>query len=324
MLAARTLASSVLLCLVVVFGLACRSEAAQPTPAPGEASAPAAAGESAPATEVAQAEAPAPDRYPQLLFGRLAPAERTRFVGLAEAELCPCEGGPRSLDACLRDANDGCELALQSASIMFQMIQQGSDDVEVLDGAQTYVRNARRVHSFQLDGAPWKGAENPSVVIVEFADFQCPACREVGNLLGELLPEFRNDLRIYYKQFPLPSHPNASQASIAALAAHRQGQFWAYHDRIFANQSRLNQTNDPMPLLLGWADEVGLDRERFTRDLADPALRQQVEAEIAEGTAAGLMGTPTLYMNGVQVMDAYSREALRARIQGAIAAAARP
>jgi protein-disulfide isomerase len=209
-------------------------------------------------------------------------------------------------------------IALQAAALMMRGIQEGADDVEVLDGAQQHIRNARRVHTFDLAEVPWKGAENPTVVIVEFADFQCPACREVSTVLGSLLPEFESNLRIYYRQFPLPSHPNATPAAIASLAAHEQGQFWPYHDRIFSNQSRLNSTDDPTPLLLQWADELGLDRDRFVADLASPRLRQRVEADIAAGSGAGLMGTPTLYLNGVMVMDAYNRDALRARIQSAL------
>lgn len=304
----RTIWTVLLVCLLALGcnastpAAAPSSQAAAATPT-GENTAEANPAAAAAGTEaVAQAEAPSEDRYPALMFGLLNPAERTRFVRLAEAELCPCDGAPQSLDACLQTA-EVCQLAAQTAAQMMRMIKEGAQDLQILDGAQQLVANARRVHTFTLDATPWKGAEAPVLTVVEFADFECPACRDVSNQLRAAMETYGDRVRLYYKHFPLPSHPHAQAAAVASLAAHRQNQFWGFHDRVFDNQARLRGVTDPTPLFLEWAAELGLNENQFARDLEDPALQVQVATDREEGTQAGIQGTPTLFINGVMVMD---------------------
>lgn len=271
---------------------------------------------------VAQADdAPAADRYPQLLFGLLTPEERTRFVGLAEGELCPCEeGSVVSLDACLQDPEQTCEIALQSAAIMMQGIKEGADDVELLTAIQTYQENMRRVHEFDLEGVPYKGAEDPDIVIVEYADFECPACRAASNSLSTLMEQYGDRVRVYYRHFPLPNHANAAVAARAATAAHNQQRFWDMHDRIFAGQLELQQTTDAEALLTGWAEELGLNIAQWTADMNSPAVAAQVEADRTSGLAASIGATPTLYMDGRMLMGAYDPATLGSIIEARLAA----
>lgn len=302
----RTIWTVLLVCLLAL-GCNASTPAAAPvgqgSAAPGALATDPTAAAAGDGTEaVAQAEAPAEDRYPALMFGLLNPTERTRFVRLAEAELCPCDGAPQSLDACLQTPLV-CELATQTAAQMMRMIKEGAQDLQILDGAQQLVANARRVHTFSLDATPWKGAETPVLTIVEFADFECPACRDISNQLRAAMDTYGDRVRLYFKHFPLPSHPHAQAAAVASLAAHRQNQFWGFHDRVFDNQARLRGVTDPRPLFLEWAAELGINENQFARDLDDPALQVQVATDRDEGTRAGIQGTPTLFINGVMVMD---------------------
>ena len=287
--------------------------------APDEVAPPAEA--SAAPTAVAQAGAPGADRYPLLNFGLLDPDERVRFLGMAEAELCPCDGTASSLDACLQ-SEDVCMLAVTTAEIGMRMIKESAGDLEISDAMTQHVANARRVHTFDLASTPWKGAEGATVTVVEFADFECPHCAELAVVVRQLAERYGDRVRFYYKSFPLESHRNALMASLASHAAHRQGYFWQMHDLIFTNQRELQNATDANALLLSWAEQIGMNLERFQTDMADPATLAIVNAERQEGLTAGLSATPTLFINGVMVQDGYDIEGLAARLDRALAAAA--
>lgn len=278
-----------------------------------------------PATEgsgaaVAQAPAVDPERYPGLLFELLNDAERARFVGLAEAELCPCEGSVQSLDACLQ-TEAVCELGLQAGAAMMRMVKEGATDVQISDAVQQNIANARRVWTFELEDTPWVGAEEPEIVLVNFSDFECPHCREFAHVLHRMLETHGDRVRVYYKQFPLGGHRNAAAAAIAALAAHEQGQFGPYHDLVFEHQSALSAADDPTGLLMALGSQLGLNMDRLAEDANSPAVRAQVDADRAEGIAAGIQSTPTCFFNGVQMLGGYTYDDLIARIDATLAAA---
>ncbi len=313
----RTLALAVSLLAV----LACRSPEASSATQPATASEPAqeatgatgpADGSAAPA--VAQAAEVGIDTYPALLLALLEPDERARLVGLAQTELCPCEGQVSSLDACLRSIETTCMLAAQAGAVMMRMIKEDADDTEIGAAVQAYVANARRVVEFDLTNVPWKGAETPQITLVEFADFQCPHCRVFAESLREVTARFGDRVRIYYRHFPLPSHQNAATAALAATAAGRQDRFWEFHDLVFANQAALTAASDPIPLLVGWAEQLGLNRQRFLADMGSPEVAALVEADRAAGEQAMLDGTPTLYIDGVRMLDGYDTESIVALI----------
>lgn len=144
-----------------------------------------------------------------------------------------------------------------------------------------------------LTGAPVKGAEQAPVAITIFSDFQCPYCSKIVPLLEQILERNPNTVKLVYMNFPLQSHRYSQPAALSALAAGRQGKFWPMHDKIISNYNSLNETKFEQ-----FATELGLDPERFNRDLKDPALREKINADLAEGEKAGVHGTPTLFVNG--------------------------
>ena len=277
-------------------------------------------GSSEAAPEVAQAaeDAPAADRYPGLLFELLDPPERTRYVDLAQTELCPCEGQMQSLDACLQ-VEDTCELGLQAGALMMRFVKEGAQDVEITDAIQLFVQNARRVWEFDMTNTPCVGPEDAAITLVNFSDFECPHCQEFSHALHAVMAANPESVRVCFKQYPLLAHPNATAAAVASIAAHRQDRFVEYHDLVFAHQVALSAAEDPTALLVSLANEVGLNQERFLEDANAESSRQHVEDDRNEGSQAGLTSTPTCFFNGIKMLGGYTEEELAARVAEALA-----
>jgi protein-disulfide isomerase/uncharacterized membrane protein len=156
-----------------------------------------------------------------------------------------------------------------------------------------------------------KGPANAPVTIVEFSDFQCPACGQAYRDLHEVLGR-RTDVRLVFRNFPLDSscnealprtlHPDACQAAMAAECARQQSRFWEYHDRLFENQRALDRDS-----LFRYAREVGIDIPTFRACLDDPAAREHVVDDVRAGIAAGIESTPTLFINGRRIDGALER-----------------
>ena len=139
----------------------------------------------------------------------------------------------------------------------------------------------------------YHGAAEPLVTIVEFSDFQCPYCSRFANMLDELMndPAYKDDVRVVFKQFPLPMHKDAKYGAQAALAAKDQGKFWEMHDVLFKNQKKMTQQD-----VEGFAAQIGLDVKAF-KD-AIPTKAGQVDADLKLGQQFGVRGTPSFFING--------------------------
>jgi protein-disulfide isomerase len=151
----------------------------------------------------------------------------------------------------------------------------------------------RREYKVEVGDAPVRGEANAKVTIVEWSDFQCPFCNRVGPTLQQIEKEYGSSVRIVFKHLPLDIHPEARAAHAAAEAAHRQGKFWAMHDRIFQNQRDLR-----IETLEGHAKEIGLDLARFRQDLASAEVKQRIEADLEQAQKLGVTGTPSFFING--------------------------
>lgn len=138
-----------------------------------------------------------------------------------------------------------------------------------------------------------KGDPKAPVSIVEWSDFQCPFCSKIVPIVEETMkdPEVAGKVNFVFKQFPLSFHQQADPAARASLAAGKQGKFFEMHDKLFAGQRELADG-----IYEKWAGEIGLDVEKFKKDMADPAIAEQVKAEMAEGQKVGVRGTPTLFI----------------------------
>lgn len=151
-----------------------------------------------------------------------------------------------------------------------------------------------------IGSSPVRGPEGAKVTIIEFSDFQCPYCKRGYDTMKEIEQAYPKDVKIAFKNLPLPFHPNAKPAAIAALAAGKQGKFWEFHDALFENQANLSDK-----LYEETATKLGLDMAKWKKDMASPEIAKQIEDDTALGSKNGIQGTPGFFVNGVAVKGAY-------------------
>lgn len=154
-----------------------------------------------------------------------------------------------------------------------------------------------------------------TVTVVEFGDFECPACIAVHPLVKQLKDQNADkSVRFVFRQFPLTqAHEFAQKAAEASLAAQAQGKFWEYHDRLFESQGKLDRDS-----LITYARDLGLDVDRFTRELDEGAYEDAVSQDVTDGTIVGVRGTPTFYINVQQYTGQYSINDFQAAIDAAL------
>ena len=151
--------------------------------------------------------------------------------------------------------------------------------------------------------ADWiKGDPEASVTLVEYGDFQCPACAAYAPLVGQLLVDFPTGLRIVWRHFPLRQiHPNAQLAAQAAETAGLSGKFWQMHDKLFATQTTWAGEANPRNQFSLLAREIGLDLPRFEIDLDQAATKEGIDEDYRQAARMNLSGTPTFFLNGKKI-----------------------
>lgn len=160
---------------------------------------------------------------------------------------------------------------------------------------------------------PASPAPTDRLEIVVFSDFQCPFCGQFAQPIRELQAKGVEGVRttVTFKNFPLSFHPYAQLAHQAALAAGEQGKFWEMHDLLFVNQSALQRDD-----LLRYAGKLGLDMERFRKDIDSERLTLVIDHDKAEGNKLGVNGTPTFFVAGKEYSGARSFDQLKQLVQG--------
>src|SRR5262245_13892496 len=166
-----------------------------------------------------------------------------------------------------------------------------------------------------IAGHPAKGPADAPIELVEFSDFQCPFCQRANPTVDQVLKTYGDKIHFVYRHFPLPSHPNARPAAEAAACAGEQGHFWQFHDQLFANPTKL--TNDD---LKAHAAAIGLDATKFNACFDGHRLKAEVDKDIAEGSEAGVTGTPAFFINGRSLEGAQPFEAFKQVIDEELAA----
>jgi protein-disulfide isomerase len=168
---------------------------------------------------------------------------------------------------------------------------------------QAYVEKLRAKSSIRIslepprqkiaaDG-PAQGPANAPIELIEFSDFQCPYCLRAHPIVKQVLSTYGDRIRFVYRNYPLPSHPNARPAAEAAQCAAEQGQFWPYHDRLFAEPNKLSDDD-----LKASAAALGMDAGRFNACFDSHKYKARVEADMQAGNDAGVNGTPAFFING--------------------------
>jgi protein-disulfide isomerase len=159
-----------------------------------------------------------------------------------------------------------------------------------------------------------KGSSSAPITIVAFSDFQCPFCSRVLPTLDKLQKEYPNKVRVFFRHNPLPFHSDAPLAAQAAVAAELQGKFWPMHDKLFGNQQNLKR-----PDLEKYAQEIGLDVEKFKKDIDSPAVKKRVDDDLELGKKLGVQGTPNFFIDGRPIRGAVPYEQFKAAVDDELA-----
>ncbi len=139
------------------------------------------------------------------------------------------------------------------------------------------------------------------VKIVEFSDFQCPACLSVQAPLKDLLTKYEGKVEFVYRYFPLTQiHKNAQISAQAAEAAGMQDKFWQMHDKLFETQRDWEGIADPKETFITYAENIGLDKAKFKTDLESQVVKDAIAKDVLAANQNKISGTPTFYVNGVQ------------------------
>ena len=141
-----------------------------------------------------------------------------------------------------------------------------------------------------------QGDPQAPVKIVEFADFQCPACATAYPIVKNVLSQNQNKVYFVFRHYPLSSHKNAKVAARAAEAAANQDKFWQMYDLLFENQKDWAEASDAKDKFEEYAEKIGLDLQKYNEDLA--SVDKAIEQDYADGNKVGVNSTPTFFING--------------------------
>jgi protein-disulfide isomerase len=151
-----------------------------------------------------------------------------------------------------------------------------------------------------------QGPADAPLTLVEYGDFECPYCGMAYPLIKDTQRQLGDQLRFVFRHFPITtSHPHARHAAEAAEAAAAQGQFWEMHDMIYEHQQTLGDAH-----LRRFAAQLGLDEERFDRDMAERRYEDRVREDFMSGVRSGVNGTPTFFINGVRYDERWDEDYL--------------
>lgn len=163
------------------------------------------------------------------------------------------------------------------------------------------------------------GNKDAKITLLEYSDFQCPACKAFHPVVKELVRKYAQDIRLVYRHFPLTQvHKNARAAALAAEAANMQGKFFEYHDTLFENQEEWGALSDPTKKFVEYAKRLKLDTTRFAEDMKSPQAAAKIKEDGDSALKVGIQATPTFILNGLKLTNLKSYADLEAAIKDEI------
>jgi protein-disulfide isomerase len=272
--------------------VACASRApATATTSPSHAAAPAAPAGPAPTASDPAAVLPGVD-----LTG-LTPEQARLVAEFALEEFCYC-GCPHTLSECLR-VHASCRHAPRMAALAVRYARAGATRADLARAVGGYYAAFdRRAHLDVSDFGPPLGNADAPIALVEFSDFTCPFCQRVRPEIEAFVRARADRVKLFYKPFPIDSHPNAWEAAQAGEWARSHDLFWPMHDRMFEEAPALTVDD-----LAGYARALGGDPSDLRQAIASGTYRGRIEGSRAEARTAGIRGTPTIFMGGRMLSD---------------------
>jgi len=233
---------------------------------------------------------------PGIDFSGLSAAQKTTVLKILREQGCSCGCNMKLAECRIVDPN--CSYSAGLANAVIDAIKQGKSEGDAIAAAQAskWAQGQKLLDdpvSIPVDGAPSIGPQNAPITVVEFSDFQCPYCVASFPEIKATLAAYPTQVRLIFKEFPLEIHSQADLAAAAAVAANKQGKFWAMHDAMFLHHDDLSRH-----AILGLAKANGLDMDRFESDIDSSQVRETVVRDVKDGDKAGVQGTPTLFVNG--------------------------
>lgn len=177
-----------------------------------------------------------------------------------------------------------------------------------------------KIYNVEVGHLPVNGDKNAKVTIVEFSDFECPFC---GRFFTDTYPTLKKEyidtgkVKMYFRHYPLPFHPKAVPLALLSECANDQDAFWKMHDKIFENNATVSTLADTD--FKQWAVDLGMDATTFNNCYDNKTHQKEIDGDTAAGSAAGVSGTPTFYVNGKQLVGAQPFASFKALIDAALA-----
>lgn len=222
---------------------------------------------------------------------KLTAREKEQWSTFVGQLLAPCSDQPVPLRQCINEKR-ACDACVPAAQFLVSQVTAGKSGAQV-EGAYRARFADESVHNIDVGTSPFKGPADAPVTIVEWADFQCPACAATSPILDQALAAYPGQVRLVYKHYPLSMHEHAESAARAAVAAQKQGKFWELHHALFANQQNLDEAG-----LKKLAADVGLDMKQWDADRRSEAVADAVTADRKAAEKLALRGTPSVFING--------------------------
>lgn len=280
MLSLRALAAVIVLALVNLQLVTCRS--------PGDGGK-----NPAPSSEPGQAVTE-PIELPGMDTTSLTAREKTDWSAYVSELLSPCPDQPVTLAECVKQKRD-CKLCLPAAKFLAKQVREGKARSQV-ESAFRKRFGPDQIRSIELGDSPSLGPASAPVVIVEWADFECPFCGKAAPILHDLVQAYPGQVRIIFKHYPLSVHKYADKAARAAVAAQRQDKFWEMHERLFGTHAAGKDLEESSIKRI--AAELRLDTKKFEEDWASEATADVVARDRKQADSLQLSGTPWIYVNG--------------------------
>jgi thiol-disulfide isomerase/thioredoxin len=222
---------------------------------------------------------------------QFTPRERHELSAFVRELPAPCKDVAVPISQCLIEKRP-CTACLPAAQAIAKAVREGMSHDQVADlYKQRFDVSSSK--SISLAGSPSRGPEDAPVVVVEFADFECPFCQKIAPELDELWEKRKDKVRFVYKFMPLAMHPHGDIAARAAIAADMQGKFWEMNRLLFANGQHLEQSD-----LERYATSLGLDLPRFRVDMLSSAAKARIDADRKVADDLQVKGTPTIFIDG--------------------------
>jgi protein-disulfide isomerase len=243
---------------------------------------------------------------PGVDISAMTPRERHEWSSVVSEALAPCPNVPVSVAQCVAESRP-CGACLQAAKWVAMAVRQGVPPDQIRRAYKERF-DPGSAKSIPVDGSPTRGPDEAPVTIIEFADFECPHCRDAVPVVDSVVEGHPGKVRLVYKTYTLPFHTRGEPAARAAFAAEKQGKFWEMEHLLFERQLHLEDAD-----LERYAKQLRLDIPKWKADMDAPDVSARIARDRKLGEELKLRGTPTIFVNGRE-LDTEAEEPLEMRV----------